>query len=75
MGGPVVANGAAPAAKPSAQLPVIASFLDRAGLAKAAAAVRAEAKTYKDGAVRAARPCKPCKPWGAVRALSLCRNR
>jgi hypothetical protein len=46
------AGGAAP--KASALLPVVASFLDRCGLVKAAQAVRADAKTYKDGAVRAA---------------------
>ena len=52
MGGPAAAAGGAAAPKPSALLPAIASFLDRCGLSKAAQAVRADAKTYKDGVVR-----------------------
>jgi hypothetical protein len=48
------AAGAASAPKPSALLPLVASFLGRCGLDDAAAAVTKAAKKYKDGAVRAA---------------------
>lgn len=49
MGG-AAAAGAAP--KASELLPLVTSFLERCGLEKAAAALKAEAKKCKDGAVR-----------------------